>query len=83
MKTTNATLLRKDLFSSLDSVIEFNERIMVNTKKGNAVIISEEEYNSFVETVLIMSCKGQEARIHKGEKEKIDDMETFDPKEEW
>lgn len=33
MNTTNATLLRKNLFQSLESVVKFNERILLIPKK--------------------------------------------------
>ena len=45
MTNTNSTNLRKNLFSYLESVIDYNDVINVNTKKGNAIIISETEYN--------------------------------------
>ena len=82
MEITNATNLRKNLYVSLDSVIEYNEQITVNTKKGNAVIISEEEYRGLVETVYLMSQPGLYEKIKEGEKEKIEDMEVFNPEED-
>ena len=51
----NATQCRKDLFSILDVAISTDERYIVTTKKGNAVIISEEAYNSLVETIYLLS----------------------------
>lgn len=39
MTNTNATNLRNNLFTYLDSAIEYNDIINVNTKKGNVVII--------------------------------------------
>ena len=45
MATTNVTELRKNLFSTIDSVIKFNEPVQVVTKNGNAVLLSEEDYN--------------------------------------
>ena len=83
MPITNVSVLRKDLFNSIDNVIEYNERITVNTKKGNAVIISEEEFNSMIETIYLVSQPGLLEKIKKGEKEDIDSMTTYDPKEEW
>ena len=55
MPITNISVLRKDLFNSIDKVIEYNEIITVNTKKGNAVIISEEDYYALLETLALMS----------------------------
>ena len=83
MPITNISVLRKDLFNSIDKVIEFNETITVNTKKGNAVIISEEEFNSMLETIYLVSQPGLLEKIKKGEKEDINSMTTYDPNEEW
>ena len=83
MPITNISVLRKDLFNSIDKVIEFNETITVNTKKGNAVIISEEEFNSMLETIYLVSQPGLLEKIKKGEKEDIDSMTTYDSNEEW
>ena len=83
MPITNISVLRKDLFNSIDKVIEYNETITVNTKKGNAVIISEEEFNSMIETIYLVSQPGLLEKIKKGEKEDIDSMTTYDPNEEW
>ena len=83
MPITNISVLRKDLFNSIDKVIEYNETITVSTKKGNAVIVSEEEYNSMLETIYLVSQPGLLEKIKKGEKEDIDSMTTYDPNEEW
>ena len=83
MPITNISVLRKDLFNSIDKVIEYNETITVNTKKGNAVIISEEEFNSMIETIYLVSQPGLLEKIKKGEKEDIDSMTTYDPNEKW
>lgn len=83
MKTINATAFRKDLYRSLNNVIEFNQPLTVSTKKGNAVILSEEDYNSLIETMYLDSQKGLVKAIKEGEKGKISDMKEFDPEEEW
>ena len=83
MSITNATMLRKNLFSSLENVVEFNEPITVNTRKGNAVIISEEEYNSMLETIYLISQPGLVEKIKEGETEERSKMKAFNPNEEW
>jgi len=83
MTVKNISLLRKDLFNTVDSVIEYNEQITISTKKGNAVIISEEEYNSMNETIYLISQKGLLEKIKEGEKEDISNMKTYNPNEEW
>ena len=83
MPTTNISVLRKDLFNSIDNVIEYNEIITVNTKKGNAIIISEEDYNALLETLTLQSNPKVIKKIKDGENEDIDSMTTYNPKEEW
>ena len=81
MAVTNISVLRKNLFSSIDNVIEYNDSITVSTK--NAVIISEAEYNAMLETIYLVSQKGLVEKIKEGEKEDISKMSTYNPNEEW
>jgi len=83
MAVTNISVLRKNLFSSIDNVIEYNDSITVSTKNGNAVIISEAEYNAMLETIYLVSQKGLVEKIKEGEKEDIASMPTYNPNEEW
>ena len=83
MAVTNISVLRKNLFSSIDNVIEYNDSITVSTKNGNAVIISEAEYNAMLETIFLVSQKGLVEKIKEGEKEVISKMSTYNPNEEW
>lgn len=83
MAVTNISVLRKNLFSTIDNVIEYNDPITVSTKKGNAVILSESDYNALLETIYLTSQKGLVEKIKKGEKEDISSMSTYNPNEEW
>ena len=83
MSITNISVLRKNLFYSINNVIEYNDVITISTKNGNAVIISETEYNSLLETVYLMSQRGLVEKIKEGEKEDIDSMSTYNPNENW
>ena len=83
MAVTNISVLRKNLFSFIENVIEYNDSITVSTKNGNAVIISEAEYNAMLETIYLVSQKGLAEKIKKGEKEDISKMSTYNPNEEW
>lgn len=66
MTNTNATNFRKNLFEYLNSAVEFNDVINVNTKKGNAIIISESEYNNLVETLYLSSSPKTKEQILEG-----------------
>ena len=83
MAVTNISVLRKNLFSSIDNVIEYNDSIIVSTKNGNAVIISEAEYNAMLETIYLVSQKDLLKKIKEGEKEDIDSLTVYNPNEEW
>lgn len=83
MEVKNISILRKNLFSSIENVIEYDDSITVSTKKGNAVIISEDEYNSMLETIYLVSQKGLVEKIKEGEKEDVSKMSIYNPNEEW
>ena len=55
MTNTNITNFRKNVFDYINQAIEYNDIINVNTKNGNAVIMSEEEYNGIMETLYLSS----------------------------
>ena len=79
----NATELHENLFNTLDDVIKNNNPVTVNTRNGNAVILSEEDYNGMMETIDILSQKGLHQRIKEGEKEDVSGMKKYNPDEEW
>ena len=83
MSITNVSTLKKSLFGSLETVVEYNDAITVTTKKGNVVIISEEEYNAMRETIFLASQPGLVQRIKEGENEDISSMPVYNPNEEW
>ena len=66
MLNTNATNFRKNIFVFLEQTIKYNEPINVSTKAGNAVLISEEDYNNLMETMYLSSIPGQREKIIEG-----------------
>ena len=83
MTNTNITNFRKNLFEYMDQAILYNDVINVNTKKGNAVIMSEEEYNGLIETLHIASVPGLVEEIKEAAKEPLTECKTYDENEEW
>lgn len=55
MLNTTVTNFRKDIYNLLEQTIKFNEPVNVSTKTGNAVVLSEDEYNGMVETLYLYS----------------------------
>ena len=78
MTNINATSLRKDLFNMLDNTIKYNETINVSTKDGNAIIISEEEYNGMMATLELCSDSRLKKKILKGSKTPIKNCVNID-----
>lgn len=65
MTNTNITNFRKDIYNLLEQTIKYNEPINISTKNGNAVVLSEEDYNSIMETLYIMSVPNLKDEIIK------------------
>lgn len=63
MTNTNITNFRKSIYSMLENTIKYNEPINISTKNGNAVVLSEEDYNSLIETLYISSIPGLKEEI--------------------
>lgn len=66
MTNTNITNFRRNLFRLLEQTIKYNEPVIISTKDGNAVVISEEEYNALMETVYLSSNPEQHDKIIDG-----------------
>lgn len=66
MLNTNITNFRKNIFTLLEQTIKFNEPVIVSTKDGNAVIISEDDYNGLMETLYISSIPNMKEKIIEG-----------------
>ena len=82
MTNINITNFRKDIYELLEQTIKYNEIINVTTKNGNAIVISEEDYNNLIETLYISSIAGLKQDIMEGMKEPIE--ECVDENEvEW
>ena len=69
MTNVNASNFRKDMFKYLDQAIRYNEPINIVSKKGNVVLINEEEYRGILETLYIESIPGLKEEILAASKE--------------
>ena len=66
MLNTNVTNFRKNIFGILEQAIKYNEPVNISTKEGNAVILSEEEYNDMIETLYLSSFPATKEKIIEG-----------------
>ena len=73
MINTNATNFRKDLYELLKQTIKFNEPVNISTKDGNAVLISQTDYNNLMETLYLSMVPDMKEKIIDGINTKIED----------
>ena len=73
MTTTSITNFRKNIYAMIENTIKFNEPINVTTKDGNAVMISEEEYNGLMETLYLSSIPGMKEKLTAGMNTPLDE----------
>ena len=80
MTNTNITSFRKDIYNLLEQTIKYNEPINISTKNGNAVVLSEEDYNSIMETLYITSIPNLKDeiinRVNDDDDEYVDESEV-------
>ncbi|MCR5732307.1 MAG: hypothetical protein K6G51_05165 [Sphaerochaetaceae bacterium] len=82
MYNTNATAFRKDLFNLLEKAIKYNEVLNISTKEGNAVVLSEEEYNGLIATAEIMSNPTLYTKVKEGMDTPLDEC-VAEKEVEW
>jgi antitoxin YefM len=71
MTNTNITNFRKDIYNLLEQTIKYNEPLNISTKNGNAVVLSEEDYNNLLATLEISSNKKLKEKVIDGMKEDL------------
>ena len=76
MKTITATDARTDLFSIVKDVVKGHKQYTITSKEGRAVLISEEEYESLIETLELLSQPGLSESIAKSMKQ-VEKGETY------
>lgn len=73
MMNTNVTAFRKNIFAILEQTIRYNEPVNISTKDGNAVVLSEEDYRSMVETLSLLSNPAMKEKLLAGRAEALED----------
>ena len=65
--------IQNEVVTLIENTAFGGEHLNILTKKGNAVVISEEEYNSFMETLYIYSIPGLKQKILEASAEPLDE----------
>lgn len=83
MDYINATNARKDLFNLISNTNIDHVPVHISGPRGNAVLISEDDWNSIQETLYLHSVLGLAQSILEARAEPIEDGVEYDPDEEW
>ena len=82
MAITNITNFRKNIYLMMERTIQYNEPLVISTKEGNAVMLSEEDYNGMIETLYLVSSHGMREKLMEGKETPLSD--TIDESEvDW
>lgn len=72
MKTVTATLARTDLYRLIDTTLADHEPIQITAKRGNAVLVCEDDWRAIQETLFLVSIPGMRDSIRAGLDEPTD-----------
>lgn len=78
MTNTNAANLGQNLSDYLNQAVLYQDIINVNTKNGNAVLISETEYRSLMETLYLLGVPGMKERLLDGVEIPVEECDEFE-----
>ena len=76
MTTINVTEARKNLYSLVDEANRSHEPIHISGKRGNAVLISEDDWSSIKETMYLLSIPNMRESIKEGLETSVDECDT-------
>ncbi len=66
MPTLSATEARTKLYNLIDQTSSTHEPILITGKRGNAVLISEDDWRSIQETIYLLNIPGMRNSIREG-----------------
>jgi len=66
MPIFSATEARSSLYRLIDQTSSSHEPIIITGKRGNAVLISEEDWRSIQETMFLLNIPGMRESIREG-----------------
>ncbi len=75
MTTITATDARKILYKLLDDVADSHEPIQITSKRGNAVLVAEEDWRAVQETLYLVSFPGMRESILEGMSTPVEECE--------
>ncbi|MCP9931670.1 type II toxin-antitoxin system Phd/YefM family antitoxin [Cyanobium sp. AMD-g] len=74
MASISATEARRRLYSLINEVGESHEPVQINGKRGNAVLLSESDWNAIQETLHLVSIPGMRESVLEGLATPLEDL---------
>ena len=75
MTTFNATEARSKLYALIDETTDTHEPIVITGKRGNAVLLAEDDWKAINETLHLLSVPGMRESIQEGMAANLDDCD--------
>lgn len=66
MKTITVSKARANLYRLLDEAGQSNEPLVITGKRGNAVLVAEEDWRAIQETLFLLSVPGMRESVREG-----------------
>ncbi len=76
MKTVSITKARQNIYKLVEDAIASNEPLQITAKKGNVVLVSEEDWKSVQETLYLLSVPGMREALIEGVNTPADECKT-------
>ena len=76
MMTLNVTEARANLYKLIDDTTVSHEPVVITGKRGNAVLLAEDDWNAINESLHLLSVPGMRESILEGMQESTDSAAT-------
>ena len=76
MKTVSISQARRNIYQLVDETIFSSEPVQITTKKGNVVIVSEEDWRAIQETLYLLSIPGMRESLIEGINTPVEECKT-------
>ena len=80
MTILNATEARSKLYSLIDETTQTHQPIVITGKRGNAILLAEDDWNSINESLYLLSIPGMRESIRNGIET---DLDSCDKDLDW
>ncbi len=76
MKTVSITKARQNIYKLVEDAISSSEPLQITARKGNVVLVSEEDWKSIQETLYLLSVPGMREALIEGVNTSVGECKT-------